>query len=57
MITASKCGVIGNEGMTGVPLVMGDNRAQHSAYMQIAGNGYRIAAAPFAEALEEKAPA
>jgi CRP-like cAMP-binding protein len=46
-------GVIGNEGMTGVPLVMGDTRAQHSAYMQIAGNGYRIAAAPFLEALKQ----
>jgi CRP-like cAMP-binding protein len=46
-------GVIGNEGMTGVPLVMGDTRAQHSAYMQIAGNGYRIPAAPFAEALKQ----
>src|SRR5581483_1512165 len=32
-------GVIGNEGLTGVPLIMGDDRAQHSAYMQIGGNG------------------
>ena len=46
-------GVIGNEGMTGVSLVMGDDRAQHSAYMQIAGNGYRIPAAPFVEALKK----
>jgi CRP-like cAMP-binding protein len=46
-------GVIGNEGMTGVPLVMGDTRAQHSAYMQIAGNGYRIPAAAFADALRQ----
>ena len=46
-------GVIGNEGMTGVPLVMGDTRAQHSAYMQIAGNGYRMPAAAFAEALKK----
>jgi CRP-like cAMP-binding protein len=46
-------GVIGNEGMTGVPLVMGDTKAQHSAYMQIAGSGYRIAAAPFCEALKQ----
>jgi CRP-like cAMP-binding protein len=46
-------GVIGNEGMTGVPLIMGDTKAQHSAYMQIPGNGYRIAAAPFAEALKQ----
>ncbi len=48
-------GVIGNEGMTGVPLVMGDTRAQHSAYMQIAGNGWRIPAAAFTEALKESA--
>ena len=50
-------GVIGNEGMTGVPLVMGDIRAQHSAYMQIAGNGYRIPAAAFAGRPEDGAPA
>jgi CRP-like cAMP-binding protein len=37
-------GVIGYEGVTGVPLIMGDNRAQHSTYMQIPGNGHRIAA-------------
>ena len=37
-------GVIGYEGVTGVPLIMGDNRAQHSTYMQIAGSGHRIAA-------------
>jgi CRP-like cAMP-binding protein len=48
-------GVIGNEGMTGVALVMGDTRAQHSAYMQIAGNGYRIPAAAFAEAQKKSA--
>jgi CRP-like cAMP-binding protein len=46
-------GVIGNEGMTGVPLVMGDTRAQHSGYMQIAGNGYRMPAAAFTEALQK----
>ena len=35
-------GVIGYEGMTGVPLIMGDDRAQHSTYMQIGGSGHRI---------------
>ena len=48
-------GVIGNEGMTGVPLIMGDIRAQHSAYMQIPGNGYRIPAGDFTEALRKSA--
>ena len=28
-------GVIGYEGIIGVPLIMGDTRAQHSAYIQI----------------------
>jgi CRP-like cAMP-binding protein len=37
-------GVIGYEGITGVPLIMGDSRAQHSTYMQIPGSGHRIAA-------------
>jgi CRP-like cAMP-binding protein len=35
-------GVIGYEGMTGVPLIMGDDRAQHSTDMQIGGSGHRI---------------
>ena len=35
-------GVIGFEGATGVPLIMGDDRAQHSTYMQIGGGGHRI---------------
>jgi CRP-like cAMP-binding protein len=44
-------GVIGEEGMTGVALVMGDDRAQHSAYLQIGGNGRRMTAAAFLEAM------
>ena len=44
-------GVIGREGMTGVALVMGDDRAQHSAYLQIAGDGRRMPAATFLEAM------
>jgi CRP-like cAMP-binding protein len=44
-------GVIGMEGMTGVPLVLGDDRAQHSAYMQIGGNGRRMPAAAFIDAM------
>lgn len=46
-------GVIGKEGMTGSPLVFGDDRAQHSAYMQIGGNGKRIAAPAFVAALNQ----
>ena len=46
-------GVIGREGMTGAPLVFGDDRAQHSAYMQIGGSGKRIAAPAFVAAMNQ----
>ena len=46
-------GVIGKEGMTGAPLVFGDDRAQHSAYMQIGGSGQRMPAAAFLEAIKQ----
>jgi CRP-like cAMP-binding protein len=48
-------GVIGKEGMTGVALVMGDDRAQHSAYLQIGGDGRRMTAAAFLEAMNRSA--
>ena len=46
-------GVIGFEGITGVPLIMGDNRSQHSTYMQIGGSGHRIAAEALRAALDK----
>jgi CRP-like cAMP-binding protein len=44
-------GVIGFEGVTGVPLIMGDNRAQHSTYMQIGGSGHRLPAEALCDAI------
>src|SRR5688572_332831 len=38
-------GIIGREGMTGIPLLLGDDRWPHSTYMQVAGWGYAIDAA------------
>lgn len=46
-------GVIGYEGVTGVPLIMGDTRAQHSTYMQIGGSGYRIPQKALGEAMTQ----
>jgi len=48
-------GVIGKEGMTGYPLVFGDDRAQHSAYMQIGGGGRRMSASAFVDAMTQSA--
>jgi CRP-like cAMP-binding protein len=44
-------GVIGFEGITAVPVIMGDNRSQHSTYMQIGGSGHRISAEALRAAL------
>jgi CRP-like cAMP-binding protein len=45
-------GIIGREGMTGLAVVMGHDRAQHETYIQVAGRGLRISAAKLREADE-----
>ena len=37
-------GITGRDGMTGLSLVLGMNTAPHECYMQITGDGLRIAA-------------
>jgi CRP-like cAMP-binding protein len=37
-------GIIGREGMTGLAIILGSNRAQHATYIQVAGTGLRISA-------------
>jgi CRP-like cAMP-binding protein len=37
-------GLIGREGMSGVPVIMGDDRSPNTTYMQAAGYGFRIKA-------------
>ena len=38
-------GIIGREGMTGLGIVLGNDRAPHETYIQAAGKGLRISAA------------
>ena len=45
-------GIIGREGMTGLSIVMGHDRAQHATYIQVAGKGLRISAAKLRQADE-----
>jgi CRP-like cAMP-binding protein len=35
-------GIIGREGMTGLTVVLGNDRSPHSTYIQVAGNGYSM---------------
>jgi CRP-like cAMP-binding protein len=37
-------GLIGCEGLTGLPIVLGNDRSPHETFIQVAGNGLRIAA-------------
>jgi CRP-like cAMP-binding protein len=44
-------GLIGREGVTGVSLILGDDRSPYSMYMQAAGSGHRIEAEDFRTAI------
>ncbi len=48
-------GIIGREGMTGIPVVMGTDSSPHSTYMQVAGYGERIAADALRTLMRERA--
>ena len=45
-------GIIGREGMTGLAIVMGQQRASHDTYVQVAGKGQRIKSSKLREAYE-----
>ena len=52
---ASEVGTVGNEGVVGLPLVLGDDRAPTSVYIQVPGAGLRMKAAVFHKELERSA--
>jgi CRP-like cAMP-binding protein len=48
-------GIIGREGMTGLAVLLGGERAPHDSYIQVAGKGQRISAANLRQA-DERCP-
>ena len=52
---ASEVGTIGNEGVVGLPLVLGDDRAPTSVYIQVPGVGLRMKATLFKKELAQSA--
>jgi CRP-like cAMP-binding protein len=52
---AAEVGTIGNEGVVGLPLVLGDDRAPTSVYVQVPGAGLRIKASLFTTELARSA--
>ena len=52
---AAEVGTIGNEGMVGLPLLLGDDRAPTSVYVQVPGSGLRMKASLFEKELARSA--
>jgi CRP-like cAMP-binding protein len=48
-------GIIGNEGMTGLPVILASDRALHETFMQGAGHGWRIGVEEFRAAMHASA--
>jgi CRP-like cAMP-binding protein len=53
---AAEVGTIGNEGFVGLPVLLGDDRAPTSVYIQVPGVGLRMRAETFREELERSGP-
>lgn len=52
---AAEVGTIGNEGIVGLPLVLGDDRAPTSVYVQVPGGGLKMKAPLFKKELAQSA--
>src|SRR5579872_4463558 len=50
---ASEIGTIGNEGIVGVPIVLGDTEAPNSIYMQVPGAGLKLRSGLLSLAIEQ----
>src|SRR5438477_4118463 len=50
---ASEVGTMGNEGIVGLPVILGDKQAPTSVYIQVPGAGVRIKADLFWKALQQ----
>jgi len=48
-----EAGFFGWDGMSGVTIVMGDDRSPHATFVQLAGHGQRIASRPLREAMRK----
>jgi CRP-like cAMP-binding protein len=48
-------GIIGCEGVSGVPVILGTDRSPHQTFVQVAGSGHRLPAAALRAAMEKSA--
>ncbi len=52
--SAVELGMIGREGIVGLPVVLDCDRVPFDIFIQLAGHGFRIATAPFLEAIAQR---
>lgn len=50
----TEIGIIGNEGMIGLPLILGTTQTNFAAIVQVGGDSYKIAAAPLQKELNRQ---
>ncbi|TMJ02033.1 MAG: Crp/Fnr family transcriptional regulator [Alphaproteobacteria bacterium] len=53
--TPVEVGLIGSEGMTGLPVLLGDEQTPNNTYMQVSGHGLRIASDALRKAVAKNA--
>jgi CRP-like cAMP-binding protein len=53
---AIEVGIIGREGMTGLAVLLGEERSPHETFVQMAGDGQRISADKLRQAMDRSAP-
>lgn len=49
----AEIGLVGHEGVTGVPIILGTDRSPHQAFVQVAGQGWRLPAKILHDALHQ----
>jgi CRP-like cAMP-binding protein len=50
----AEIGLYGYEGLAGIPVILGDDRAEHALVMQVGGEGLRISADELCAAMRER---
>src|SRR5258706_16146946 len=51
----AEAAIIGREGMTGIPIILGNDRWANDGYVQVSGHGFRIAATDLPQLLTKSA--
>jgi CRP-like cAMP-binding protein len=51
----AEVGIVGSEGLSGIEIVLADDRSQHEVFVQVSGHGFRMPAEKLAECMDTNA--